>query len=411
MSAFNSVDLWTQLADIWGGQTLTVAGPGYAALSRLPLRLATGECQSQLLAVFDGDNVTEQAIIDSLKTPDSRLIEQMRSAVGQRLPIGNTEWLGIVVLSSSHPTTHWASLQEQAGIVGGRLKVYGVDALERLARLHPPVHQAFFGLEQQKIRQLQSDNLALTQEKYNLQQELASYRHEYEQLASRQKRLEQAEAWQKLLDITQHKLSTKLGTLKLTIDWERAKRPDDPVFGKLHKTVNELQDRLMVLEGRKPLGLNRREHSIENLLQALQQKTQQAGVKFAARPGTRGQIVVDLENLLDCVEELIANARYWTPSGSNPVDITIKAALRAMPDGEKMLEILCKDNGPGVDDRDKVSIFLPYITGRVDGKGLGLHMIKRFCEIHQGEAYENGKFHQGAQFVLRLPIKPSGNPL
>ena len=120
---------------------------------------------------------------------------------------------------------------------------------------------------------------------------------------------------------------------------------------------------------------------------------------------------VDRAGLVDCVEELIANARYWTDWKTDksrydkPASIEISVSLRLMSDGERMLEIVCQDDGPGIDDGDKMLIFHPYMTWREGGKGLGLHMLKRFCELHRGEIFENGKFGQGARFVMRLPVK------
>ncbi|MER2602916.1 MAG: ATP-binding protein [Candidatus Competibacter phosphatis] len=126
-------------------------------------------------------------------------------------------------------------------------------------------------------------------------------------------------------------------------------------------------------------------------------------------------MAVDLPGLVDCVEELIANAQYWTARKADgaqrniPAKIKIAVSLRPMPNGgERMLEIVCEDNGPGVNDGDKILIFQPYMTWREGGKdlglGLGLHMANHFCELHQGEIFESGKFGQGARFVMRLPI-------
>ncbi len=413
MTDFNPLELWKALVQAWGGQTEQAGGQSFAALSRLPLELASGEQVGQIVAVFDWNSTSERAILDAMQASDQQLRAQMRDYAGTALTIGSDEFLGLVVLSSRDEAFP-ESMEPIRQPLGGKCRFHGPKTLEFFAHRFPAIHQTFFGETADKLRELQAWLRQVRSEKRKLENELKCYQYEYQTVASRQKRLEQAEAWQKLLDVTHHKLSTKLGSLKLLVDfhYRRARADwDEDVFERLHKITNEVQDRLNVLEGRKVQVLDRCEQDIQDVVSELRSVAETRQIPFEVRPGTRGRMQVDQAGLVDCLEELIANARYWTDWKTDEsrrdrsAKIEISISLRLMPDSERMLEIVCQDDGPGIDDGDKVLIFHPYMTWRMDGKGLGLHMLKRFCEIHHGEIFENGKFGQGAHFVMRLPIK------
>ncbi|MDS4030281.1 MAG: HAMP domain-containing sensor histidine kinase [Candidatus Contendobacter sp.] len=413
MPDLNALELWKALVQAWGGQTVQTGGQPFTALSRLPLTLASGEQVGQIIAVFDWDSTAQQAVLAAMQLTDQQLRAHMRDYAGNALSIGNDEFLGLVVLSAQGESLP-ESMDPTWKPLGGKFKFYGPQALESFANRFPAIHQQFFGEMAAKLEELRVRFQEIRSEKGKLENELKRYQHEYQVVAGRQKRLEQAEAWQKLIDTVQHKLSTKLGSLKLLVDFHRRRARadwDEDVFERLHKITNEVQDRLNLLEGRRVQGLDRREQDIQDVVSELRSVAETRQIPFAARPGTRGRMEVDRAGLVDCVEELIANARYWTDWKTDksrhdkPARIEISVSLRLMPDGERMLEIVCQDDGPGIDDGDKMLIFHPYMTWREGGKGLGLHMLKRFCELHRGEIFENGKFGQGARFVMRLPVK------
>ena len=67
-----------------------------------------------------------------------------------------------------------------------------------------------------------------------------------------------------------------------------------------------------------------------------------------------------------------------------------------------MVAVAVADTGPGVDAAVRARLFEPLVTTRQKGIGLGLALVKRIVERHQGTVtYEpRGK---GARFVVRLP--------
>ena len=410
MSTTNTIELWTRLATAWGGQSQAVYDPNlpFRVVSRFALRMANGEDVGQIVAVFLVDDPRAESLLPQfVNMADASLRDRLRSALGYAIPVGSTELLSLLGLSWDEAPASWLTDLQAKQSTGLKLLAYAKPELEQYARQHLAIYEEFFGTAAQALAQARTDLQNLRQDNTRLKHDVKRYEHEFNTVASIRRRLEQAQAWQETLSITQHKLSTKIGFLKGIIDRHRVSQSwDQDVFDKLHKAVDELQDRLAMLEGRGSSSYDRREYTLAELVSEIEALANANKLKLTQRNKVDGQrhIEVDLKPLQDCVEELIHNAKYWTRDRANP-RIELILRIRPEPSVGDMLEIHCQDNGPGVEDSDKLTIFEPFITDRKDGKGLGLHMIRRFCELHQGEAYENGKYKQGANFVMRLPLK------
>ena len=68
--------------------------------------------------------------------------------------------------------------------------------------------------------------------------------------------------------------------------------------------------------------------------------------------------------------------------------------------------LLCvEDNGPGVEESARESLFEPFYTGRASGTGLGLALTHAIAELHGGhlECRPERSSLGGAHFSLRLP--------
>ena len=70
---------------------------------------------------------------------------------------------------------------------------------------------------------------------------------------------------------------------------------------------------------------------------------------------------------------------------------------------EGTLELWVQDTGPGVDHAVRARLFEPLMTTKVNGIGLGLALVKRIVERHQGQVSLQSPPGGGARFVVRLP--------
>ena len=72
--------------------------------------------------------------------------------------------------------------------------------------------------------------------------------------------------------------------------------------------------------------------------------------------------------------------------------------------GQPAIELQVEDNGQGIPPDVKEKLFIPFYTTKEKGTGLGLAMIQRILEVHEGEIQVFSTPGEGARFVIRLPI-------
>jgi signal transduction histidine kinase len=69
------------------------------------------------------------------------------------------------------------------------------------------------------------------------------------------------------------------------------------------------------------------------------------------------------------------------------------------------VELKVSDNGPGIPDQLKVSIFDLMKTNKKQGMGLGLWLCKHIVDRHQGRISYQRSALGGAEFLIQLPIE------
>jgi len=100
------------------------------------------------------------------------------------------------------------------------------------------------------------------------------------------------------------------------------------------------------------------------------------------------------------VDNLLVNAGKHTPDDS-------KVWVRVGREEAGVL-IVVEDQGPGVPDDVKETIFQPFQRGgdserRPAGSGIGLSLVSRFAELHGGQAWVEDRPGGGASFRVLLP--------
>jgi signal transduction histidine kinase len=106
-------------------------------------------------------------------------------------------------------------------------------------------------------------------------------------------------------------------------------------------------------------------------------------------------VMVDRSMIERIVENLLANAAKHTPPSA-----TIWLSVRAVGRGA---EIVVADDGPGVPQSLRESLFNPFERGpsanpQSPGVGLGLSLVARFAELHGGRAWVEERPGGGAAF-------------
>lgn len=98
-----------------------------------------------------------------------------------------------------------------------------------------------------------------------------------------------------------------------------------------------------------------------------------AGVTLSCE-GPEPGILADPDQLEQILVNLLLNSLQASPAGTA---VTIRTAI---VNGRGLLAV--RDQGEGVDPALRDDIFKPYVTGRSDGHGLGLAIVRRIAEDH-----------------------------
>lgn len=83
-------------------------------------------------------------------------------------------------------------------------------------------------------------------------------------------------------------------------------------------------------------------------------------------------------------------------------DLHIKAVNKG-----KYVEVSICDNGPGIPDDIREKIFQPFFSTKIrgEGSGLGLDIVKKIVEKHQGKIFLESKVGEGTTFIVQLPFE------
>ena len=99
----------------------------------------------------------------------------------------------------------------------------------------------------------------------------------------------------------------------------------------------------------------------------------------------------------DSVEQLFENS---LAACSDPVKINIECQC----DGPDAIVIEVQDNGPGLSVEQQRNLFEPFYTTKSSGTGLGMSIVQRIMDAHDGEI-RVADSSSGARFEIRLAKK------
>ncbi|MEM8984143.1 MAG: nitrogen regulation protein NR(II) [Pseudomonadota bacterium] len=116
-------------------------------------------------------------------------------------------------------------------------------------------------------------------------------------------------------------------------------------------------------------------------------------------------LTLDRDQIIQAVLNIVNNAIAALPAGG-----TIVLRTRAVANyniGPKFHRVIAsieiEDNGPGISEDIRDSIFFPLVTGRSDGTGIGLPLAQELVNRHGG-LIEFSTRPQRTVFFIRLPI-------
>jgi signal transduction histidine kinase len=107
-------------------------------------------------------------------------------------------------------------------------------------------------------------------------------------------------------------------------------------------------------------------------------------------------IRVDSAMMQQALLNLAINACQAMPDGG-------RLRLAAAPASQQRIEITCEDTGHGIPPEHLDQIFNLYFTTKEGGSGIGLSMVYRTVQLHDGELEVQSTPGRGTTFRLLLP--------
>ena len=168
---------------------------------------------------------------------------------------------------------------------------------------------------------------------------------------------------------------------------------------RLARLVNNLLD-LQELESGEidqaysPVGLS---DIIRHVMSDCEPLTAEKGVAISLTDRASGPVVLgNSSQLTRVVTNLLSNAIKVAPPGTS---VGIELA-----DGGEHVQILVRDEGPGIPDSVRSRIFERFVHyGDAGGTGLGLSIVKGLVEQHRGTIAFTTKEGKGTTFIVTLP--------
>lgn len=153
------------------------------------------------------------------------------------------------------------------------------------------------------------------------------------------------------------------------------------------------RDRASVLEDR-----------VRACLEAERAKTKALGVRCLV-PESTTLVAVDPGELDAVLLNLITNSLYWLRAvGDRPREISFSIDRI---EGSDRVAVEVEDSGPGIDEEDIERVFLPGVTRRPGGIGMGLTVASEIVSVYGGRMAV-ARTSLGASFRFDLPLgKPA----
>ncbi|MGL4854922.1 MAG: sensor histidine kinase [Lentisphaeria bacterium] len=196
-----------------------------------------------------------------------------------------------------------------------------------------------------------------------------------------------------------HEMRNPLSSIRMNLQALAKKVADEKIYSELAQISLEQSNRLEYLLNEllrygKTIILRRDRITCENLLKLIPKNQ---NISFQINPKIAElELLVDTEKMRQVFINLIENSLNACEKDSAKISVLCDKVSSG-------IEIKIRDNGPGIPQNILPEIFLPFVTGRSEGTGLGLANVKRFIELNGGSVRAANLAEKGAEFIIFLP--------
>lgn len=182
--------------------------------------------------------------------------------------------------------------------------------------------------------------------------------------------------------------------LKFAEDFDRSTRTVLQEVRSLSKIVEEFSEfAKFPLPELAPDDLN----EIVKATLSLYRKESEEGILKADLSSKPIPVLADRDQIKRAAVNLISNGLEAIPPGGRVTIRTVSSDLTAT--------LIIADNGPGLSPKARENLFTPYFTTKPGGSGLGLVIVKKIVNEHDGRIKISSSTEGGTAAALELPLR------
>ncbi len=194
-----------------------------------------------------------------------------------------------------------------------------------------------------------------------------------------------------------HEIKNPLGGIRGAAQLLEMVYSKDNELKEYTKVIIEQSDRLKTLVDRllgpqrpNPRTMTNVHYVIEKVL-SLEIMATQGKIRFDKDyDPSLPELLLDLDAMQQALINIVSNAVQALTESNTPrpiIKIRTRALMGALVNGVKRsmsIEVDIIDNGPGIPEKIRDTLFYPMVTTRTDGHGLGLSIAQNIVDHHQG---------------------------
>jgi signal transduction histidine kinase len=174
---------------------------------------------------------------------------------------------------------------------------------------------------------------------------------------------------------------------------------------RLTRLINQVLDLSKIESGKAEWQQSRfdMKEVIADALAGMSQVFEERSIRVDMRvPDKPIAVSADVDRIIQVLLNLLSNAAKFCDPRQGRVEV-------ALSEGDGMLRVDVRDNGPGIDTADQSVVFDKFrqvgdtLTAKPHGSGLGLHISRQIVEHFGGRMWVESSLGRGACFSFTLP--------
>jgi signal transduction histidine kinase/CRP-like cAMP-binding protein len=203
-----------------------------------------------------------------------------------------------------------------------------------------------------------------------------------------------------------HDIKNPMGTLRVYAQVmkkksgnEEASKLADEMIHQVDRFVNMTQEILDFTRGVSSTNIQELDfaETMGAVLDFIEKDLSKNNVQLVRNTQFQGQVKMDQDKMVRVFYNIAGNARDAMPQGGSLTVLTERS------DGYVKIEF--RDSGTGMPEEVRKRIFEPFMTyGKKHGTGLGMSIVKKVIEDHQGKIEIESEMGKGTTIRILLPL-------